>query len=139
MRTGGVAQDDPQYGVIGPIPAVHQVDELHDGGTFRMGSIEVTGHLTPGQTPGGTSWTWRSCQSNLCRARVYADSLTPVSADGYEYINLKNSEVIAGFEKSSNFLRTTPCDILITAHPQASASWDRLHARERVELHPTRW
>jgi metallo-beta-lactamase class B len=131
MRKGSVAKDDPQYGVIQPIPAVHQVDELHDGEGFRIGSIEVTAHLTPGHTPGGTSWTWRSCESNVCRAMVYADSLTPVSAGGYKFTDPRNSEAVAGFEKSFNFLETTPCDILITAHPEASELWDRLRARER--------
>jgi metallo-beta-lactamase class B len=131
MRKGGVAQDDPQYGIIRPIPAVHQIDELHDGETFRIGSIEVTAHLTPGHTPGGTSWTWRSCENAVCHEMVYADSITPVSADGYKFTNPQNSELIAGFEKSFNFLETTPCDILITTHPEASDLWDRVHARER--------
>jgi metallo-beta-lactamase class B len=131
MRKGGVAQDDPQYGIIRPIPAVHQIDELHDGETFRIGSIEVTAHLTPGHTPGGTSWTWRSCESAVCREMVYADSITPVSAEGYKFTNPKNSEVIASFEKSFNFLETTPCDILVTTHPEASDLWARVHARER--------
>jgi metallo-beta-lactamase class B len=128
LRKGGVAQDDPQYGVTQPIPPIHQVDELHDGEAFHVGGIEITAHLTPGHTSGGTSWTWRSCENKVCHAMVYADSVTPVSADGYKFTN--NPGVIAGFEKSFNFLETTPCDILITTHPEASELWDRLQARE---------
>jgi metallo-beta-lactamase class B len=60
---------------------------------------------------------------------VYADSLTPVSADGYKFTN--DPKTVASFEKSFNFLETTPCDILITPHPEASELWDRLQARER--------
>jgi metallo-beta-lactamase class B len=128
LRKGGVAQDDPQYGVIRPISPVHHVDELHDGESFRVGGIAMTAHLTPGHTPGGTSWTWNSCENKICHAMVYADSVTPVSADGYKFTN--NSQVVAGFEKSFNFLETTPCDILISTHPEASELWDRLQARE---------
>jgi metallo-beta-lactamase class B len=60
---------------------------------------------------------------------VYADSVTPVSAEGYKFIN--NPTAVAGFDKSFDFLETTPCDILITTHPEASDLWERLQARER--------
>jgi metallo-beta-lactamase class B len=62
LRKGVVAQDDPQYGIICPIPPVQRVDELQDGETLRVADIEITAHLTPGHTPGGTSWTWKSCE-----------------------------------------------------------------------------
>jgi len=38
---------------------------------------------------------------------------------------------LTDFEKSFSFLETTPCDILITAHPELSGLWDRLDARKR--------
>jgi metallo-beta-lactamase class B len=129
LRKGGVAQDDPQNGVIRPIPPIRQVDELLDGETFHVGSIEITAHLTPGHTPGGTSWTWNSCENKVCHAMVYADSLAPVSADSYKFTN--NPAMLAGFEKSFNFMEESPCEILITTHPEASELWDRLQARER--------
>ncbi|HEV2697146.1 MAG TPA: hypothetical protein VGU90_04070, partial [Terriglobales bacterium] len=34
------------------------------------------------------------------------------------------------FEKSFAFLKATPCDILLTAHPDASDLWDHLQARQ---------
>jgi metallo-beta-lactamase class B len=104
------------------------VDELHDGEAFQVGSIKIVAHLTPGHTPGGTSWTWNSCENQTCRAMVYADSLKPISADAYKFTN--HPKTLAGFEKSFRFLETTPCDILITPHPEASELWDRLQARE---------
>jgi metallo-beta-lactamase class B len=134
LRKGGVAHDDPQYGVIQPIPPVPQVDDLRDGETFHVGGIEITAHLTPGHTPGGTSWTWKSCENKVCRAMVYADSVTPVSADGYKFTN--NPKVVESFEKSFNFLETVPCDILITTHPEASELWERLQARDHPEAVP---
>jgi metallo-beta-lactamase class B len=129
LRKGGVARDDPQYGVIQPISPVHRLDTLHDGEIFHVGDIAITAHSTPGHTPGGTSWTWRSCENKICQAMVYADSVTPVSAEGYKFIN--NPTAVAGFDKSFDFLETTPCDILITTHPEASDLWERLQARER--------
>ena len=35
--------------------------------------------MTPGHSPGGTTWSWRSCEDGRCVDAVYADSQTPVS------------------------------------------------------------
>jgi metallo-beta-lactamase class B len=124
MRKGAVARDDPQYGVIPPISPVNNVTALHEGETLKLGAIKLTAHLTPGHTPGGTSWTWQACQGNLCYEMVYADSLTPVSAPAFQFT--QHPDVMRGFEKSFAFLQTVPCDILITPHPEASDLWDRI-------------
>jgi metallo-beta-lactamase class B len=61
---------------------------------------------------------------------VYADSLSPVSADGFKFTGSREyPNAIQDFKKSFAFLRTTPCDILLTPHPEASSFWDRVEAR----------
>src|SRR5580700_2496661 len=65
MRTGGVGRGDPQFGAVAPIAPVKNVHELRDGESFRVGPIVITAHLTPGHTPGGTSWTWKSCEGEI--------------------------------------------------------------------------
>jgi len=128
MSRTGLARDDPQFGVIRPIALVKNVQVLTDGESFRVGTVTVTAHFTPGHTPGGTSWTWKSCDGNNCLNLVYADSLTPVSADGFEFTtDYANS--VHDFKKSFAFLRSTDCDILLTTHPDASDLWGRLDAR----------
>ncbi len=128
---GDVSRDDPQFGVIAPVAPVGDVHELKDGETFRVGNIAMTAHLTPGHTPGGTSWTWKSCEADLCHDMVYADSLKPVSADGFRFTASREyPNALADFEKTFAFFSATPCDILITAHPEASGLWDRLAARK---------
>jgi metallo-beta-lactamase class B len=129
MREGTVARDDPQYGVISRISRVKNVIELHDGETLKLGPISLTAHLTPGHTPGGTSWTWQSCEGNLCYAMVYADSLSPISAPGFRFTD--SPQLMHGFENSFTFLETTPCDVLITPHPEASDLWDRMEQHRR--------
>lgn len=124
MRTGRVARDDPQYGVISPISPVRSVTELRDGETLKLGGTSITAHVTPGHTPGGTSWTWRSCEGDLCYDMVYADSLTPVSAPGFHFT--QHVQIMQSFEKSFAFLGAVPCDILITPHPEMSQLWDRM-------------
>jgi metallo-beta-lactamase class B len=131
MKQGGVGRDDLQYGSITGIAPIKNVEELHDGETFKIGTTSITAHLTPGHTPGGTSWTWKSCEGDVCHDIVYADSLTPISADGFHFTNSRSyPHVLDDFEKSYKFLETTPCDILITAHPGMSNLWDRVEARQ---------
>jgi metallo-beta-lactamase class B len=61
---------------------------------------------------------------------VYADSLTPVSADGFGFSNgREHPNAVADFERSYRFLETTACDILITPHPSFSNLWERLAER----------
>ena len=129
MKKGAVPRDDPQFGTIVPIARVARVETFHDGETLRAGAVAVTAHLTPGHTPGGTSWTWRSCENGRCLNLVYADSLTPVSADGFLFSRRKEYPHAQDFERSYAFLSSTPCDILITPHPDASNLWQRLAER----------
>lgn len=131
MMKTGLGGDDPQYGVIPPIALVAHVQTLSDGETFRVGDIAITAHLTPGHTPGGTSWTWKSCEESRCLNLVFADSLSPVSADGFKFTKSREyPTAIQDFQKSYAFLRTTPCDILVTTHPDASNFWERVEARK---------
>jgi metallo-beta-lactamase class B len=130
LAKGGVGRDDPQFGVVAPIAPVKNVHELNDGEQFRVGEIVVTAHLTPGHTPGGTSWTWQSCDANLCHNFVYADSVTPVSAPGFKFAKSREyPTALADFEETFTFLDSTPCDILITTHPEASDLWDRVDVK----------
>jgi metallo-beta-lactamase class B len=129
MTKTGLARDDPQFGVIRPIALVKHVKVLTDGETFHVGSTMITAHLTPGHTPGGTSWTWKSCEGSKCVDFVYADSLTPVSAEGFKFTRHENA--VQDFSKSFAFLRSTPCDVLLTTHPDVSSFWDRVDARQK--------
>lgn len=128
MKKGAVPRDDPQFGIIIPIAKVVRVETFKDGDTLRAGAITVTAHLTPGHTPGGTSWTWKSCENGRCLDLVYADSLTPVSAEGFQFS--RTNHAADDFERSYAFLDSVPCDILITPHPDVSNLWERLEQRK---------
>jgi metallo-beta-lactamase class B len=129
MKRGVVAPDDPQFGVLRPIDAVQHVSTLHDGQTVKVGTIAITAHFTPGHTPGGTSYTWSSCDFGRCLNLVYADSVSAVSADNYKFS--QNPWAMTGFEKSFTFLETVPCDVLITPHAESSNFWERMDAHRR--------
>lgn len=130
LKKGGVGEGDPQFGALRPIAPVKNVSTFHDGETIHVGDISITPHLTPGHTPGGTSWTWKACEGTVCRDMVYADSLNPVSASGFRF-SRDYPKAAEDFEKSFKFFESAPCDILITAHPENSDLWERLSQREK--------
>jgi metallo-beta-lactamase class B len=132
LRKGGVRKGDPQYGTLSPIAAVKNVGTVRDGEPLHVGDVTITPHLTPGHTPGGTSWTWKSCEDKVCYNLVYADSLNPISSRGFHFSDSQDyPHAVADFEKSFAFLDSVPCDILITAHPDLADLWDRLQLRDK--------
>ena len=138
LKNGGMGRGDPQYGTSPGIAAVQNVSTLRDGESFHVGTTVITAHLTPGHTPGGTSWTWKSCDGAKCYDMVYADSLSPISSPEFRFTKSREyPQVLADFEKSFRFLEAVPCDILITPHPELAGLWDHLAARERgAEANP---
>ncbi|MEP6618757.1 MAG: subclass B3 metallo-beta-lactamase [bacterium] len=131
FKSGAVGRDDPQYGIAFAIAPVLNVRAIADGDTLRVGSLAIVAHFTPGHTPGGTSWTWRSCQAGSCRDVVYADSQTPVSADGFLFTsNTAYPGAVRDFERSEATLESLRCDILITPHPDQSSLWERVARKD---------
>ena len=131
LTSGVVPRSDPQFGVVPPIASVRNVKVVTDGEAMRVGDLVMTAHETPGHTPGGTSWTWRSCHRNDCADFVYADSLTAVSAEGFLFTGSRDyPHALADFERSFRTLETVACGILLTPHPEASGLWERLERRD---------
>ncbi|MEO8335914.1 MAG: subclass B3 metallo-beta-lactamase [bacterium] len=134
MRAGKSGPDDPQFGVLLPFAPVSEVRTIADGETLHVGDLAVTAHFTPGHTAGGTTWTWRSCEGSVCKDMVYADSQTPVSADGFLFTrNTTYPTAIADFERGADVLDRLSCDILITPHPSASDMWERVEKGALVD------
>lgn len=131
LRAGRAGSDDPQHDIALPYPAVAAVSVIADGDTLRVGSIAIVAHFTPGHTPGGTTWSWRSCDGSRCLDFVYADSQAPVSADGFRFSrNTTYPDAVQDFAHSFAVLDGLSCDVLITPHPGASGMWERLAARD---------
>jgi metallo-beta-lactamase class B len=135
LEAGRSGPDDPQFGVVPPIATVDSVRIVKNGEVIRVGRLALTAHATPGHTPGGTSWSWQSCESaagsgQRCLEFVYADSLTPVAADTFRYTASKDyPQALDDFDRSFRTLGSLTCDILITPHPAASDFWARVAGR----------
>lgn len=136
LERGTSGSDDPQYGILLPFPPVPGVRVIADGDTVRGGALELTAHFTPGHTPGGTSWSWTSCDQGRCLDLVYADSQTPVSAEGFFFTRSRSyPSVLEDFARGFAVLERLRCDVLLTPHPGASRLWERTAARDSGAAH----
>ena len=139
LRRGTPGPDDPQHAVALPFPAVAEVDLVADGDTLRVGLLVLTARLTAGHAPGGTTWSWRTCDAGTCADVVYADSQTPISADGFFFTrNTSYPDAVADFRRGHAVIERLACDVLLTPHPGASRLWQRLEARERGQVNALR-
>jgi metallo-beta-lactamase class B len=127
LERGTPNPEDPQYGEHNTLPPV-RVDKVLDSNvnTVTLGNLTLTGYATPGHTPGALSWQWQSCAGDACKTIVYADSLTPVSSDGYKFTD--HREVVTAFNNSLVRVGSLQCDILLAPHPSASDMRSRLLA-----------
>ncbi len=118
MEQGGPTADDPQYALGGKFPAVAKVRVVKDGEVVRVGDLAVTAHLTPGHTPGSTTWSWQSCEGTVCKDVVYADSLNAVSSPEFRFTgDQKTPDIVLAFRRSIAKVAALPCDVLLTVHP----------------------
>ena len=132
LVSGEVDRDDPQHGRLPKIQAVANVRTIEDGEVLKVGPLALTARFTPGHTPGGTSWTWRSCEQDKCVNVVYADSLNPISAPGYLYTDAeRDPNGVKQLEQSFAVLNALPCDVLIAPHPEFTGLFDKLAKREQ--------
>jgi metallo-beta-lactamase class B len=127
LATGESGPDDPQHNVLLAMPPVANVHVVEEQEVVALGEIRLTMHSTPGHTPGGTSWSWRSCEGTRCLTFVYADSQTPIADDEFSYSsNTRYPNAVADFRRGQEILEQLSCDILITPHPGASRLWERV-------------
>jgi metallo-beta-lactamase class B len=140
LERGASGPDDPQYGPdLLAYPAVARVRTIADGETLRVGPLALVAHFTPGHTPGGTTWTWRSCERGRCLDMVYADSQSPISAEGFLFTdNRTYPSVLQDFERGFAVLERLRCDVLLTPHPEGSRLWERVAARDLVDRNACR-
>lgn len=129
LRAGASGLDDPQYGELEAFPGVADVRELAENATVRVGAVELVPHRTAGHTPGGTTWSWTSCEGERCLEIVYADSQSPISADGFLYSSSTTyPNAVQDFADGHQALERLQCDVLITPHPGGSSFWERMAA-----------
>jgi metallo-beta-lactamase class B len=124
FKTGLANADDPQAGTFKSVPTATVGRIVGDNEEVRLGNLMVKAMTTPGHTSGALSWRWVSCDGGVCRTIVYADSLTPVSRDGYRFSD--HPAYVAAFRASIAKIARSPCEIILSPHPSATDMPHRL-------------
>lgn len=131
LRRGSPTPQDPQFGTNPPpFPLVDNLRIVKDGEIVQVGPVALTAHLTPGHTPGSTSWSWRSCEADRCLNVVYADSLNAVSSDDFRFTGDGNRpSIVEDFRRSIAKIESLPCDIILSVHPGFTRMAQKLKTR----------
>jgi metallo-beta-lactamase class B len=140
LREGHPTPEDPQYqsSVKAPYGAIKNVEAIADRATLHIGPLAITPNFTPGHTPGATTWSWRSCEGARCVDLVYADSLTPVSDDGFRFTgDGKRASIVDSFRRSITRVEELSCDVILAPHPEFIRLTDKLaRMKERPDVNP---
>jgi metallo-beta-lactamase class B len=140
LRQGHPTPEDPQYqsSLKARFTPVKNVETIADGATVRVGPLAITPHFTPGHTPGASTWSWRSCEGTRCLDMVYADSLTPVSDDGFRFTgDEKHPSLVDVFRRSITRVGELACDVILAPHPEFIALAGKLtRLKERPDVNP---
>jgi len=95
---------------------------VHDGDRVTLGGVTLVAHLTPGHTPGGTTWTTTAQEAGRTYTVVFACSLRAP--------NVISTEVAAQLTHAFQVARELPCDVPLGDHP-AEYRMDEKFARVR--------
>ena len=124
-------------------PATVVDGEVADGQAVALGDTVLVAHLTPGHTPGATTWTTTVNDGERPLAVVFFSSSTL-----FEEMPLRgNAEypgIAADFERSYAFWRSVPCDVPLGPHVgffQLADKRDRLARGEQPNpfIDPAGW
>ena len=123
--------DEPNYGdrfLYAPV----QADKLlKDGDQVELGGVAMTAHLTPGHTPGCTTWTMRVMDGDKTYDVVF---LCSVTAPGFHLVdNPHYPGIAADFTRSFATLKSLPCDIFLGAHGGYYGLQDKIARMRRHE------
>lgn len=124
----GTSQGDTDYGVR-RYPAVKVDGVIRDGQVVRLGEVALTAHLTPGHTPGCTSWSMVARDAGKLRRIFFPCSITVA---GNRLIgNRGYPGIVADFRGTFAKLATMRADIVLPGHPEAADVIER-GARRRA-------
>ena len=111
----GTPPSEMSYGVHTFAP-VHVDRVIKDGGTVRIGQTVLKAVLTPGHTPGCTSWTTTVIDGGRKRDVIFLCSITVA---GNRLIGNKGYPGVAGdFRKSFARLDKLRADVVLPGHPE---------------------
>lgn len=113
LARGG--KDDPFLGDQFHFKPVQADRIVGDRETVKLGGTTMTARLTPGHTPGCTTWTMQVDDGGRKRDVVFLCSVSVLSAELLRE-NPKYPRIASDFAHTFEVLESLPCDIFLAAH-----------------------
>lgn len=127
LESGGGT--DPDMAAVLRFPPVEVDRVVADGDRIELGGLDLTARLTPGHTPGCTSWTARIPDGERTLDAVFVCSVNVLS--GTPLVGNERYPTIAlDFASSFATLRAQPCDLFLGAHASFFRMEEKLAARD---------
>lgn len=124
---------------FGPTASVHfppvTVDHVvTDGEMVGAGGIKLTAHLTPGHTPGCTTWTWNETEDGKSYRVIDICSITVA---GNPLVNNKAyPEIVSDYRSSITKLKSMQADVFLAPHASFYDPQKKLAARKEGGPNP---
>jgi metallo-beta-lactamase class B len=113
LARGG--KDDPQFGDLFLFPPVRPDVLVRDRDRVTLGGTILVAHLTPGHTPGCTTWTTRIRSAGKWYDVVFVGS--PTVPSQYRLVgNPKYPHAVDDYRRTFATLKSLPCDVFLGAH-----------------------
>lgn len=108
-------RDSGTIGRGGPsMPAISVDRVIEDNDVVQLGGTTLTAHLTPGHTPGCTTWTMPVIENGKTYNVVFFCSTT-VAGNRLVH-NRKYPQIVSDYEQSFAKMRQLPCDVFLAPH-----------------------
>ncbi|MEQ1857228.1 MAG: subclass B3 metallo-beta-lactamase [Longimicrobiales bacterium] len=116
-RVMAMAQDVPLLERMRPGDKPHPIDRvLQDGEEVSLGGSTLTARLTPGHTPGCTTWTMTIAEGDASYDVVIVGSMG--SNPGFQFVDNPTNPTIADqYKQGFAVLRSLSPDIPLASHP----------------------
>ncbi|MBE2283059.1 MAG: subclass B3 metallo-beta-lactamase [Prosthecobacter sp.] len=111
VENGGARKARVGKGDYTQFPPAKVDRRLKDGDEVKLGNTVLVAHLTPGHTPGCTTWTMKV--DGLNAVIIGSPNVNP----GYVLVGNKNYPAIAtDYERTFRVLKSLPVDLFLGAH-----------------------
>jgi len=101
---------------------------IRDGATTRLGDVALTAHLTPGHTPGCTSWSTTVKEKGQSLQVLFLCSITV--AGNLLVGNHAYPQIVADYRMTFRKLESMQADILLPSHPEMADVLERAARHE---------
>jgi metallo-beta-lactamase class B len=112
LERGGLK--DPNFGDRFPFESTKPDQTFRDGKKVRLGGTELTANITPGHTPGCTTWTTTVRDRGRDLRVIFVCS---VSAPGYQLVgNAGYPNIESDYRKAFAWFKNAKVDIFLGSH-----------------------